>query len=222
MTGSALRFSPPTIRASRDLQPDVPALSAAASNAPLSALRAATRSHHDRLDRLMDLRRLGEHDRYTHVLQVFDGFLPAWEAAVLAALPSRWHDWLSSRSRRPFLARDLQALGAAGTPAAARVAPLGSEAAAWGSLYVLEGSALGGQVITRALAARGWQPDNGAAYFHGWGGSTGAMWREFRHLLESELRAPDSLSLACASACQTFDTLTGLLEHALHERSPAA
>jgi heme oxygenase (biliverdin-IX-beta and delta-forming) len=185
-------------------------------------LRAATRGHHDRIDRLMDLRSLGDPARYARVLQVFDAFLPGWEAAVLDALPRQWHGWLRARSRRPFLARDLQALGIPAQARPVQVAPLRSEAAAWGSLYVMEGSALGGQVITRALAAAGLKPEAGAAYFHGWGDSTGMMWRDFRQLLDRELQAPAALSRACESACQTFDLLSGLLEHALHERAPAA
>ena len=199
-----------------------PVLLEASLHAPLPVLRAATRGHHDRIDRLMDLRRLGERTRYASVLQVFDRFLPAWEAAVLAALPTVRHPWLQARTRRHFVARDLQALGIAASARSVHVAPMVTEAAAWGSLYVMEGSALGGQVITRALAAHGLRPDTGAAYFHGWGESTGAMWREFREQLQRELETPEALSLACASACATFDSLAGLLEDALHERTAAA
>lgn len=170
----------------------------------------------------MDLRRLGERARYAQVLRTLAGFLPSWEATMLAALPAARHDWLRVRSRRPFLARDLLALDLAPPVRPVQLAPVTSEAGAWGSLYVIEGSALGGQVITRALATHGLRPEAGAAYFHGWGASTGAMWREFRQLLERELDSPEALRLACAGACATFDTLATLLEDALHERAPAA
>lgn len=170
----------------------------------------------------MDLRRLGEPARYARVLQVFDAFLPPWESAVADALPRQWHGWLRARSRRPFLARDMRALGIATQAESSQVPSLRSEAAAWGSLYVIEGSALGGQAVTRALADAGLKPEAGAAYFHGWGDCTGGMWRDFRQLLERELRAPAALSQACESACQTFDILAGLLEQALHERAAAA
>ncbi|MCD6077238.1 MAG: putative bacteriophytochrome heme oxygenase [Ramlibacter sp.] len=170
----------------------------------------------------MDLRRLGEASRYPRVLGVFGGFVPAWENAVADALPARWHGWLRARSRRGFLARDLHALGIPVPSAPVHVPWIGSEAAAWGSLYVMEGSALGGQVITRALSAQGIPVEAGSAYFHGWGAATGAMWREFRRLLEDELQSPDALAQACDSACRSFDALTLLLETALHERTAAA
>ena len=189
---------------------------------PLPQLRAATREHHARIDGLMDLRRMGDRRHYAEVLRVLDAFLAAWEPAVMAALPARWHEWLQARSRRPFLRADLRALGVAAAPHGAAAPTLDGTGAAWGSLYVMEGSALGGQVITRRLAEAGLHPDHGSAYFHGWGDATGAMWREFRTLLEAQLAAPGAVAEACDAACRTFDTLSNLLESSLHERTPAA
>lgn len=189
---------------------------------PLAQLRAATRSHHERIDRLMDLRRMRDPGHYAGVLQVFDAFLAAWEPAVVAALPSRWHAWLGARSRRPFLERDLASLGITPMDAGARVPALPSAAAAWGSVYVMEGSALGGQFITRSLAEAGLHPHRGAAYFHGWGERTGPMWRDCRTILEEHLADPSALAEACDAACRTFDTLSNLLESVLHERTAAA
>lgn len=170
----------------------------------------------------MNLRRLHDPRRYARVLQVFDSFLASWEPAVAAALPAAWRSWLRERSRRPFLRQDLSALG---VPRAAEAAPLPAlrtAAAAWGSIYVMEGSALGGQLITRSLAEAGLHPHSGTAYFHGWGEATGAMWREFRATLESQLYDATAVAEACDAACRTFDTLSNLLESALHERPPAA
>jgi heme oxygenase len=192
-----------------------------AAAGPLAVLRAATRKHHDRIDRLMDLRRMHDRGHYTRVLQVFDAFLAGWEPAVAAALPARFQGWLRLRSRRPLLQRDLQVLGITAVPAAVLPA-FDSDAAAWGSLYVLEGSALGGAVITRVLASAGLHAGTGAAYFHGWGDAVGTMWREARELLVTELAAPAAVQQACDAACLTFDTLSHLLENAWHERTAAA
>ncbi|HEX7890050.1 MAG TPA: biliverdin-producing heme oxygenase [Ramlibacter sp.] len=189
---------------------------------PLPQLRTATREHHARIDRLMDLRRMRDRRHYAEVLRVFDAFLAAWEPAVIAALPARWHGWLQARSRRPFLRADLQALGVPPGPRDAGVPALAGAAAAWGSLYVMEGSALGGQAIARSLADAGLRPGLGSAYFHGWGEATGAMWREFRALLDAQLAGPGAVGDACDAACRTFDTLSNLLEISLHERTPAA
>jgi heme oxygenase len=219
MTGSAL--SPPAL-ARRFPQLQSPTLHNPRSDfsGPLPALRAATRLHHEHIDALMDLPRLHASGRYGAVLQAFDAFLAGWEPAVEAVLPQR-RAWLRARSRRPFLQQDLRWLGLP-NPRAAPPPPLRSQACAWGSLYVIEGSALGGQVIVRSLAAAGLQPGAGAAYFQGWGDTTGGMWREFRLLLDAQLAEAAAVAQACEAAQLTFQTLSLLLETALHERTPAA
>jgi len=201
---------PPRVPLLQVLKPSTAVPGATHDAGALAALRAATRERHQRVDRLLDLRRLRERAHYGRVLQVFDAFLAPWEEAVAAALPGAWQQWLRQRSRRPFLQRDLQALGLRALPSATFALRLASPAAAWGSVYVLEGSALGGQVITRALAGSGLQP--ASAYFHGWGDHTGAMWAEFRDRLHAELAQPAWIAAACDAACQTFDTLATLLE----------
>ena len=187
----------------------------------LAALRSATRELHERVDRLMDLQRMQDPGHYARVLQALDAFLAGWEPAVAAALPQRWHHWLQQRSRRPFLRADLRELGIAPCPPA-HVPPLQSEPAAWGSLYVMEGSALGGQLISRTLAPAGVLPTRGGAYFHGWGHATGAMWREVRGLLATELASPAAVAQACEAARQTFETLSHLLHQHLDERTATA
>lgn len=165
---------------------------------------------------------MGERDRYGRILQAFHAFLGPWERSVAHALPAHRHAWLHQRSRSQFLRQDMMALA---LPALGEMPPvprLDGNAAAWGSLYVMEGSALGGQFITRALAASGLVPGKGVSFFNGWGEDTPGMWREFRGELRSELAAPASVDAACDAACATFDALTAHLDHTLDERpSPA-
>jgi heme oxygenase len=202
-------------------QPAAHACPSSSHPGALIALRGATRRHHDRIDRQMDLRRLAQPQRYVRVLQAFDAFHGSWETALAAALPPGLGPWLRQRSRRPFLRQDLQALAAAPAPWEGELRLAGAPEA-WGSLYVLEGSALGGQMITRTLAAAGIGRTQGGAYFHGWGARTGPMWQEFRLRLDAALATPDCVRRACAGACLTFDTLSALLEHALDERTAPA
>lgn len=188
----------------------------------IDALRAATHSRHQAIEQAMDLRRLRDPGHYARVLQVFDAFLGPWENTVAAALPPARGEWLRLRSRRAFVRDDLRALAIEALPPHAPHLPLATAAAAWGSLYVLEGSALGGQVITRALAPAGLRPGAGASYFHGWGEATGRMWNEFRALLETELAQPACLAAACEAACLTFDALSASLTARVNERTAIA
>src|SRR4051812_27463721 len=112
-----------------------------------AALRDATATRHEDIDALLALRRPFGRAHYVRVLQGFGAFLAAWEPCMARALPLRWKDWFAQTRRLPLVQRDLVALGASRVPATVVVPTLDSIPAALGSLYVLEGSALGGQFI---------------------------------------------------------------------------
>lgn len=184
----------------------------------LLELRSATRAHHDRIEQLLALDAPMPPARYAAVLLGFQRFLSAWEAELRDALPARLHGWLSDRGRLAFVDKDLAFLGHGGAAMAhAQVLPCLPErgvAAAFGSLYVIEGSALGGQVITPRLKRdMALEPGRGASYFHGYGERTGAMWREFRQRAATEIGdQPADRRVACRAATQTFDALIAAFE----------
>jgi heme oxygenase len=101
-----------------------------------------------------------------------------------------WREWgidLPAHCRTPALRADLAALGFdhAGLPRI--VTPkIADFAAALGGLYVLEGSALGGKVILRALEARLGPRIAGATAFFGSAGRHGALaWPVFKSRLDA-------------------------------------
>jgi heme oxygenase len=192
-----------------------------AGGAALARLRASTATRHQAIDGLMDLAQLHDPQRYGRVLRVFEAFLASWEPSVRQALPEHRQGWWQRRSRLPFVRQDLRHLGLAPAAPARLPFALPSAAAAFGSAYVMEGSALGGQFIARQLAD---SPEcSGAlAYFRGWGAETGACWREFRAVLDNELQAPTAIAEACTAARDTFDALSDCLREALDERTAPA
>lgn len=204
----------------------VPSVEKAPTHAPvLAALRQATRASHDAIESLLGLEHPFGLDHYAHVLQGFAAFLSPWELQLRAALPPPLRPWFDARRRAHLVLRDLQALDvpAPSVERVTRLLPLPTPAAAFGSLYVLEGSALGGQLIARGLAERhGIAAGNGGAYFIGAGPRTGALWREFRERLELNVTTPEAREQACAAAVQTFDALAATLRlHLTDERSAA-
>jgi heme oxygenase len=188
----------------------------------LGALRVATAAAHARIENVLALETPSSLSHYARVLRGFDCFLEAWEPSVARALPPHLRPWFEPRRRSPLVARDLEALRVPHDLMTAVALPtLDTGACALGSLYVLEGSALGGQVIAQRMQRwHGIGAHDGAAYFTGWGERTGAMWREFRHVLACEVTDAASRQAACAGAIATFDALTATFEHCLNE--PAA
>ena len=188
----------------------------------LPRLRRCTGPLHDDIEALLRLEAPMPLMRYGRILRGFHEFLQLWEPRVRQALPDRLRPWFDARVRSPFAARDLAALelpgnGAQDVDDAMRASALAAQhglrldspAAAIGSLYVIEGSALGGQVLTpKLLAAHGLTPEHGTAYFHGFGARTGAMWREFRQLAQVEAGGEEAdRSAACDAAVDTFRAL---------------
>jgi heme oxygenase len=180
----------------------------------LHRLRSETRDVHERLEQGLGLLDAPlDRDRFMRVLERFFGFHAVWEPAVGRALGD--DAFLAPRLKLERLRRDLRALGRSDAEIdrlprcfeAAQLAPLARrQAAALGSLYVLEGSTLGGQVITRALAGAPWLPADGLTYFDPYEAQTGAMWRAFRDYLLARSTPPaDDEMVAVARA--TFERL---------------
>lgn len=190
----------------------------------IEALRRATAERHRTVEAQVGLDAQFDVRHYCCVLQCFEAFLARWEACIAASLPPRLQHWFSRRQRLPLLRLDLAALSASPLVLSDKAFELAlpSLAAVFGSLYVMEGSALGGQVIARQLARQhGIGSENGGAYFGGAGDGTAAQWREFRQLLDQEVGSgPASHAHACTAAVQTFDALIVTLRRSIHE--PAA
>ena len=157
----------------------------------VAALRARTADRHDEVDAAFAAFRLDEVEDYRDFLLAHARALPAAEA-VLAATPHLPH-W---RLRTPLLTRDLAELGLAmPTPLAF---PPTSEPAAWGVLYVVEGSRLGGAMLARQVP-----PDLPARYLHA--AFEPGEWRTLRAAIDAEAQRKDDAwqaqALAGAEAC---------------------
>ncbi|HEY0821188.1 MAG TPA: biliverdin-producing heme oxygenase [Rhizobacter sp.] len=184
-------------------------------------LRDKTRLEHARIEHLLRLTQPMSEARYAAIVSGFHEFLRRWEPRLAAALPQHLRDWAARRKRSAFAAEDLRHVrGVRGTKEAStaeravRSLPLASPAAALGSMYVIEGSALGGQVITPLLQQHlGLTPLTGASYFHGHGPATGAMWRDFREVIAREIGEDHGAAReACQEAQRTFAALCEMFE----------
>jgi heme oxygenase len=123
--------------------------------------------------------------------------LGVWEALGLPA---------TDRDKLPLLAEDLVLLGNL-EPASIRAcdAPpdFTSTAAAVGGAYVLEGSTLGGRVISRHIQRR-FGPDVARTFLDGYGADTGEKWQSFRAALVRFASSREVEDQIIAGAQETF------------------
>lgn len=179
----------------------------------LSRLRAETRTEHDAIEANLDMTGDGlTRDGYRRVLERFYGFYAPLEPAIRAV--GGWADRgldLDARRKGPLLEADLRTLGVdapAALPLCDDLPPHVTPADCFGSLYVLEGSTLGGQLISRHVQhVFGVTPETGGRFFHGYGDKTGEMWQSFRAAVTGFVVSAADQNAAVAAAKKTFSTL---------------
>lgn len=176
----------------------------------LQDLRDATATHHMSVEKCMPLFNPGfSLKEYSALLGKFYGFHKPLEdklAPWSAGIPELQWDL---RQRTAALSQDLRALGLEDLTSLALSSQLPachSVPQALGVLYVLEGSTLGGQVITKHLKEKGF-PAEGLAYFGGYGEKTGVMWKQFQKVLNALVESPADRQAAITAAQDTFTCL---------------
>jgi heme oxygenase len=184
----------------------------------MAVLREKTQAPHHALEAALDWNgAFSSPARYAELLRRF-------HAAVLGAdlVIDQWIDstpYVEARRTAAWIAADLQQLseqhGVEPQPLSrpADYQFVESRAAAIGALYVLEGSALGGQILSAQLRTRlGITPETGGRYLQAYGERTGEIWKAFREWVNSELTSSTLLTEeAVPAALATFERFTACL-----------
>lgn len=183
----------------------------------ISELRSQTQVDHEALEGLLPLMDPNlRPDVYVKLLKKFYGFYQPLEARISAV--SGWSELgfdLERRKKAPLAARDLRHLGHGDAVIALQtlcpesmLPTVDTMADAIGCLYVLEGSTLGGQVISRHLnKILGIDENTGAAFFRSYGADVGPFWREYLQMSESFGANLAKRSIITMAACNTFQKI---------------
>ena len=136
------------------------------------------------------LRKIRTREDYTRILECFYGFFQPLQQQIRRYIhPGDLHD-IDERRTSDKLLRDLESLGsvAESLPVCRHLPRISSKEEAFGALYVLEGSTLGGRVISRLLAAVSSANlnNNHLHFFNGYGEQTGSRWKYFKEVLNQQ------------------------------------
>jgi len=152
-------------------------------------LRHVLAPAHAGLEARMDLPgRIKTLPDYAACLRLFHGIFAPLEAAL--ATHPHWAAWgvnFDERRRAPSLRADLRALGHH-EPDVEPLNPPGftNFSDAFGALYVLEGSTLGGKFILAAInRILGDRVAGATRFFSGHGARSGLLWRDFKAALDA-------------------------------------
>jgi heme oxygenase len=148
----------------------------------LARLRRETAALHQDVEREVDLLSPTlSTQRYIRILQAFHVFFIPWESALDAYCPASFVETWRGQKRAHQLEHDLRTLHSTEetVPSVTVKPPDLSDLGHWlGALYVIEGSTLGGQIISRHLETHfGWHDGSGYSFFRGHGDNTATQWR---------------------------------------------
>lgn len=174
-------------------------------------LKHDTRSVHQRLERGLPLLKDSfTRNDYILLLRKFYGFYVPFERNILR---SEFSALLQGKRKVPALREDFEALGvdlcAAGGVSYASLEAFTAAEECWGALYVMEGSTLGGQIISRHLSRKfGLSRDNGLRFFSAYGTATARRWKTFLSAMErAHGRGDLDEGRTVRAAVSTFQTL---------------
>jgi heme oxygenase (biliverdin-IX-beta and delta-forming) len=184
------------------------------SMSAISALRTATWSSHQRLEKRINFKaRLATVGAYRQHLQGMWGFHAALEPRMASGGLREHLADQEVRRKLPLLERDLEALGAdpdfASTLPRCRSLPHCEDpASAFGCAYVLEGATLGGRSLLPLVESRlGLTAETGAAYLASYGDAVEERWRAFGEALNNYCSSERHIALASVAAAATFSSL---------------
>jgi len=187
----------------------------------LARLKQDTSSQHEALERNPHTAVLVRHDlsfpAYLNVLKRFYGFILPVEDQVYPLLNQELGD-TEVFKRGHLLKEDLSALGLSqqaisALPRLHSLPSIHTTAAAFGMVYVLEGSKLGGQFISRQVnQVLRLTPEQGLRFFNGHGREAGHFWNEFRQAMANYAVTTNQQDVVIAAAAQTFEAFKTWLE----------
>ena len=144
---------------------------------------------------------------YIHVLQSFYGFFAPLQEAIASFVTEAVLPDVQERRSAAWIKKDLDYLQqSTGAVAAPHELPLiNNTPAAMGALYVLEGSTLGGRMITKHLMRQLPQlPAAALQFFSGYGEHTGSKWKTFMEALNQLPYNESDYSTVIQTANTTF------------------
>lgn len=175
----------------------------------INKIREATSQQHKQTDTFLYpfFNAIGSAEEYTKILKAFYGYFQPVMNLINRHVNKTLVTDYAERRKTDTLAADLEYFGIAAhdIEPAKNLPVINSEAEAMGAYYVLEGSTLGGVLLSGIIAERLNSADRkGIAFFSGYGAHSKTMWNRFISYLEHYDNDEKQSALIIHTAEQTF------------------
>lgn len=180
-----------------------------ATHSVASLLKTETAQHHAETENYLvpHLQQIQSTTDYAAILGMFYGFFKPLEEQIADIISPDILPDISKRNKAHLAEEDLKIVNTAPAgeqlPVAKSLPSINNLRQAFGALYVLEGSTLGGRYIAKMLAKSPANlPTAAMSFFEGYGEATGPMWLAFQQKL-NEFTGEDTPEII-AAANETF------------------
>ena len=171
-------------------------------------LKEATKQNHQQLEKTLvgKLKAIRSANEYAALLKLFYGYFGGLEQKINRVIDAEFLPDHTERRKTKAIADDLLSLQSdIPEKAAGDALPvIENQLQALGALYVVEGSTLGGKIISKMMQQQLNLGDKGISFFAGYGNRTEQMWDVFKLTLNKHAETPARQAEVIAAANETF------------------
>jgi heme oxygenase len=172
-------------------------------------LKERTLGPHQQLEKLVIgiIKNIASTDDYVNLLQPFYGFFAATEKLLEPFIDADTLPDYTLRRKASSIKHDIDALGGTtgSLPNTRQLPCIRTIEDAFGALYVLEGSTLGGQYIAKMITDKLGLPNTDClTFFKSYGTDTPKMWQVYQQALNDRATSNADQQIVIAAANETF------------------
>lgn len=171
-------------------------------------LKEETKVNHQQLEKVLivKLKSVRSKNEYAEILKLFYGYFGGLEVLIDKVIDTGLLPDSERRRKTAALARDLEDLGSeiAAKASGTALPAINIHLQALGALYVIEGSTLGGTIISKMMQQQLNLTGGGLSFFSGYGEHTTRMWDTFKEILDQQAQNPEQEAVVIAAANETF------------------
>ncbi|RYD57840.1 MAG: biliverdin-producing heme oxygenase [Sphingobacteriales bacterium] len=183
----------------------------------LQRLRSETKEAHQALEKLIipRIKNIRSNEDYISLLNLFYGYFKPVEGLLYQHLSDKEVPAFSERRKSGSIVNDIQSAGGESTDVVCTNLPsISNSNEAMGAMYVMEGSTLGGKIISKMIQqALSLPTDESVSFFKGYGESSDEMWASFTHALDHHTTDPQQQDQIAEAANNTFVKFKNWVEH---------
>jgi heme oxygenase len=173
-------------------------------------LKKDTLRSHQQLEKMLigRMKAIRSKEDYVELLQLFYTYFGGLEKQIDQYIDQNQLSDYAERRKTQALANDIKTLGGILMPKASNddLPQIKNELQAYAAMYVIEGSTLGGKIISKMMAQQlSLNNGEGLSFFNSYGDDTETKWESFKNTLNNITKSPKEDKLVIDSANETFD-----------------